>query len=164
MNILHISAVKTWGGGENHLENLCFEINTSYQNDVSTHVLCPKNSKLYNNLKAADTISKLHQAPLAFKADLRFSLKIITVCKSEHIDIIHIHDPTALTLAVIADKLYNKLPPFILHKKTSFAIKNRKKTLFKYNYPKIKKIVCVSKATEKITLKSICDKAKVLTI
>jgi glycosyltransferase involved in cell wall biosynthesis len=164
MNILHVSAVKTWGGGENHLENLCFEFDFAYKEHVTIHVLSQKKSKLHENLKSANASTKLHTAPLLFKADIRFSLKIISICKLHKIDLIHLHDPTALTLTVIADKLSSKLPPFILHKKTSFPIKNRKKTLFKYNYPKIKKVVCVSKATEKITLESIKDESKVLTI
>ena len=59
----------------------------------------------------------------------------------------------------MADYFYD-LPPFIFSKKTSFPIKNRKQTLFKYNYPKIKAILCVSRITHDITSQSIKDSAR----
>ena len=50
---------------------------------------------------------------------------------------VHLHDPTALTLCVIADKISRQIPKMIFAKKTSFPIKDRKSTLYKYNYKKI---------------------------
>src|SRR5690606_38433546 len=82
---------------------------------------------------------------------------------TKKIDLIHIHDTTALTLAVMGDKFYD-LPPFVFSKKTSFPIKNRKQTLYKYNYPKIKKILCVSKTTKEVTGDSILDGTKLTQI
>src|SRR5690606_8382487 len=73
------------------------------------------------------------------------------------------HDPTALQLIVMADKFYN-LPQFIFSKKTSFEIRDRKKTLYKYNYFKIRKFLCVSEETKRISAKAILDKNKLITI
>ncbi len=161
MNILHISAVKNWGGGENHLENLYKEVSENHK-EHNQYIICAKNGLFHERLKKGDF--NFIPAPLKIKMDLRFSLTIKKVCKSKKIDIIHIHDPTALTLSVIADRIFNNLPVFVFSKKTSFPIKNRKQTLFKYNYKKIKRIICVSNATKEVTLKSIDDKSKVVTI
>jgi glycosyltransferase involved in cell wall biosynthesis len=95
--------------------------------------------------------------------DIRYSFKIISICKNQKIDIIHIHDPICLALITIADKFYN-LPPFVFSKKTSFPIKDKKLTLYKYNYKKIKKYLCVSNFTKQITAKSIIAKEKLITI
>ena len=162
IRILHVAAVKEWGGGENHIENLYHELSTKYKNEVKQCILCVEGSEFHKRLKVSDF--DYITAPLAIKMDIRFSLKIIRLCRSKKIDIVHMHDPTALTLTVIADRLYNKLPSFIYHKKTSFPIKNRKQTLFKYNYPKIKKMICVSEATKKVAEKSIIDHSKLVSI
>ena len=160
MNILHLSAVKNWGGGENHIENLCAELKTLAP-EVQNHILCIKNAQFQQKLNGGNY--EVVPASLAFKMDPRYFLKLIKVCRKKKIDLIHIHDTTALTLCVMGDYLYN-LPPFIFSKKTSFPIKDRKSTIYKYNYPKIKKILCVSEATRNITSEKIKNKQQLTTI
>ncbi|MDW5288811.1 glycosyltransferase family 4 protein [Formosa sp. PL04] len=161
MTILHVSGVSNWGGGENHIENLYYELEKSNL-DVTQYIFCVKNSVFHKRL-----IEKNYAciaAPLGFKIDPRYILKLIKTCRSKKIDLIHLHDPTALTLSVIADRISKKLPPFIFSKKTVFEIKNRKSTLFKYNYKKIEKYICVSKAVAQVTAKGIEDTSKITTI
>ncbi|TVZ25191.1 glycosyltransferase involved in cell wall biosynthesis [Gillisia sp. Hel_I_86] len=160
MKILHISAVKSWGGGENHIENLCKELH-KIAPSVQNTVLCVKNGlfhrKLVNSEIFYETVS------INFKMDLRFCFKVIEICKKKQIDLIHIHDSTALTLCIMADHLYN-LPPFVFSKKTTFPIRSRKQTLYKYNYKKIKKILCVSEATKAITAVNVNDPKRLVSI
>ena len=160
MTILHVSAVMGWGGGEMHIENLCYELSKKEDN-VNTIILCAKDSLFHERLKT----SKLNfiATTLAFKMDVRYAFKIIDICKKQKIDIIHIHDPIVLALITIADKFYN-LPPFVFSKKTSFPIKQKRLTLFKYNYSKIKKYLCVSDVTKEVLAKSIVDKHKLITV
>ncbi|MDR5590821.1 glycosyltransferase family 4 protein [Christiangramia sp. SM2212] len=160
LNILHLSAAKNWGGGENHLENLCLELNL-IENSIKNVILCVKNGGLHKKLNKTDLLVKT--APMLIKLDLRYVSEILKVCKKHEIDIIHIHDSTALTMAVMATKL-SKLPPFVLSKKTSFPIKDRPQTLYKYNHPQIKKILCVSERTRQITAESIENKSRLVTI
>lgn len=155
MKILHLSATKNWGGGENHIENLCYELRNSP--DIENYILCAKNGVFHSRLKNMKI--PFFVAPLSNKMDPRFLLKLKQTCEKEAIDLIHIHDTTALTLAVMADKIW-ELPPFIFSKKTSFPIRKRKRTLFKYNYPKIKKVFCVSEVTKTISSKYIEEKDK----
>lgn len=151
MRILQLSAVKSWGGGENHIENLCLELSQSHP-EVENLIFCVREGKFYQKLKKTDL--QYVTAPLAIKIDPRYAYKLANICCKKSIDLIHIHDSTALTLAVMADKFWN-LPPFVFSKKTSFPIKDRKQTLFKYNYHKIRKILCVSDITRDITAQSI---------
>lgn len=160
MHILHISGVTNWGGGEYHIENLCSELSTSNP-EIKNTVLCVKDSPFEKRL--SKTNIRFISAPLRIKIDLRYVFKLGKICKKQKIDVIHIHDPSALQLTIIADKIYN-LPPFVFSKKTSFPIKERKKTLYKYNYSKIKKILCVSKETQKVAEKAITNKSKVITV
>ncbi|WP_037320140.1 glycosyltransferase family 4 protein [Salegentibacter sp. Hel_I_6] len=160
MKILHISAVKSWGGGENQIELLCEEFKSDFP-EVENIILCVKGGLFHKRLK--NTNLNFKTAPLSFNFDLRYSLKIREICKNHKIDLIHIHDPKALSLVVLADKFLN-LPKMVFSKKTSFPIKNRKQTLYKYNYPKIKRILCVSKKTREIAGKSITDHNRLKTI
>ncbi len=158
MRILHLSASKGWGGGENHIENLCRELN---KDGVENFVLCARNYPFHSHLRRTEIITE--SAPLLIKLDLRYVFKILVLCKKYRIDVIHIHDTTALTLAVMARKI-KKLPPLILSKKTSFPIKDRPRTLYKYNHPDIRKILCVSKETQRVTAKNIKDPSKLTVI
>ena len=157
MKILHVSAAKNWGGGENHLLNLCTDLTSAEH-----FVLCLKGSEAHKRLPKHGI--NVFPAPLLVKFDFRYVWKLISICKKEKIDLLHIHDTTALTLAVMATSISKKLPPYILSKKTSFPIKQRKQTLFKYNHQQIRKILCVSEVTKKVTAESIEDKNKLVTV
>lgn len=160
MNILHVSAVKSWGGGENHIENLCRELEV-LSTEISNTVLCVKDGLFHEKLNQSNI---QHTAvKLAFKMDPRFSMKIVELCKSKKIDLLHIHDSTALTLCIMGDHLAD-LPPFIFSKKTTFPIRPRKQTLYKYNYKKIKKILCVSEATKKMAAEMVLRPEKLACI
>jgi len=160
MHILHLSAVTNWGGGENHIENLCYELAASNP-EIKNTILCARDTPFHKRLEKSDL--NYITAPLKIKVDPRYFFKIGSFCKREKVDLLHIHEPSALMSAILADKFYN-LPPFVFSKKTSFPIKQRKKTLYKYNYPKIKKILCVSDESKKVAEKGIRDHEKLITI
>lgn len=160
LNLLHLSAAKNWGGGENHIENLCFELQ-DIDKKIKNIILCVRNASFHQKIKEKDF--HVVTAPMLIKLDLRYTAKILWVCKKYDIDLIHIHDSTALALAVMATKL-GKLPPFILSKKTSFPIKDRPRTLYKYNHPQIQKILCVSEKTKEVTSTSLHDTSKLVTV
>jgi len=159
IHVLHISATKTWGGGENHLLNLCEELRS--EPGVKNTILCSEDGKLHEKLRTLEF--SFVTAPLAYKIDLRYFLKIGRFCRENQIDLIHIHDSTALSLTVTGDQLFD-LPPMILSKKTSFPIRDRRQTRFKYNYKKIRSILCVSEKTREITALKVDDQEKLKVI
>src|SRR5690606_37958844 len=146
--------------GGNHIENLCYELSKSNP-EVRNIIVVAKNGRFEERLEK----SNFHYAtiPLAFNLDPRAIWKFIKLCKQEKIDLVHLHGSTSLTLAIIASNLA-KLPPFVFSKKTIFPIKNRKQTLYKYNHPQIKKILCVSEAVKKVAERAIKEKEKLITI
>lgn len=160
MTILHLSAVNNWGGGGNQIENLCFELSISNP-EIRSIIVVAEKGQFHKRLKKKDF--EFATVPLSFNFDPRAVYKIIKLCKNEKVDLIHIHGSKSISLAVIADHFAN-LPPFIFSKKISFPVKQRKQTLFKYNYPKIKKIFCVSNHTKNIMAEAIVDKEKLITI
>ncbi|WP_298246454.1 glycosyltransferase family 4 protein [uncultured Christiangramia sp.] len=159
MKILHLALTKKWGGGANQIQNLCKELINI--DDFELHLLTIADGELHKRI--SDKNIHLHVTPMAFKADLRAAIKLIRVCLKYKIDLIHIHGPTALTIAVLAYHL-KKLPPFIFSKKTSFTIRQNRGTLIKYNHPNLKRILCVSEKTKDISKPSIQDHSKLITV
>lgn len=160
IKILHLSATKSWGGGGNHIENLCYELSLSNP-EVENIIVVGENGQFHNRLKKKNF--RFHTLPLSFNIDPRAIFKFLSLVAKEEIDIVHIHGSTSLTIAIIAAHL-KKVPPYIFSKKTSFPIKNRKLTLYKYNHPNLKKILCVSNATKEISAQRILDTGKLKTI
>lgn len=160
MTILQLTAVHNWGGGGQHIENLCYELSLSHPH-IRNIIMVARNGQFHERLKT--TTFEYSTLPLAFNFDPRAIYQLIKICRKEEIDLIHIHGPTSLALAVIADH-FADLPPFVFSKKISFDIKKRKRTLYKYNYPKIRKYLCVSEQTKQIMIEAIEDKDKAITI
>jgi len=142
ISVLHLSATMDWGGGENHLLNLVTH-DLPETNDLH-FILCAKDSEIHKRLSSEDI--NIYPALMLHKLSLNYVFRILYLCKKNKINLIHIHDTTALTLAVMATN-FADLPRFIFSKKTSYLIKERKGTLYKYNHPKIAKILCVSNKT-----------------
>lgn len=158
-NILHIALTDKWGGGANQIQNLCKELSQTDQ--TNNHLLSIAGGEIDERISREHLT--FHGVKMKFKADPRAVLKILRICRTQKIDLIHLHGSTALTLGVIASKL-GQLPSFVFSKKTSFPIKNRKLTLYKYNHRKLKKIFCVSEKTREICRRSIEDQTKLVTI
>lgn len=160
MNILHISGVLKWGGGENHIQNLCFELAQSNP-DVNNIILCVEGGQFHQKLTKLKI--KFFTAKRRRRISLNFISRIIKLCKEESIDLIHLHDPTAMQLAIIADHFSN-LPPFVLSKKISYPVRQNFLSLYKYNYKKIKKYLCVSDETHGVLAEGVKGKEKIVTV
>lgn len=160
MNILHISGVLKWGGGENHIQNLCFELAQSNP-EVNNIILCVEGGQFHQKLNKLNI--KFFTARRLRRIDFNFISTIIKLCKQESIDLIHLHDPTAMQLAIIADHFSN-LPSFVLSKKISYPIRKNVLTLYKYNYKKIKRYLCVSDETHEVLAKGVKAKEKIITL
>ncbi len=160
MNILHVSGAGNWGGGENHIQNLCFELAQTHP-EVNNLILCVEGGQFHKKLEKLNI--RFVTAKRKIRMDPRFAAKIISICKQEKIDLIHLHDPTAMQLAVIADH-FADLPPFVLSRKISYRVKNNIFSRYKYNYKKIQRYLCVSKETADVLSEAVRDKSKIITI
>ncbi len=160
MKVLHVSGVKNWGGGEHHIQNLCIELARGNY-PVENFILCAEGGQFEQKLKALDIPFKT--ASLRRRLGYRFIRAIISTCREGKYDLIHIHDPTAMQLVIIADH-FAKLPPFVLSKKISFPIKQKLLTQYKYNYAKIKKYLCVSNETREVLQQGVTHPEKAITI
>ena len=160
MNVLHLALTRYWGGGANQIQNLCNRL-AEIAPGFNSHLLTIKGGELEEKILKKNL--KLHVVPMAINFDPRAVYKLISVCQKEKIDLIHLHGSTAISIAVIAQNI-KRLPPFVFGKKTTFPIKNRRFSRYKYNHPNIQGIFCVSERTKEITAQSITDESKLVTI
>jgi glycosyltransferase involved in cell wall biosynthesis len=149
MKIIHLSAEKSWRGGEQQLAYLITELNHLGCKQL---VVCKKNSAFENYCKN-NTINYI-SLPFKNQFDIYSSLKIKSIAKIFKAEIIHAHSSHAHSLAVWSYYLGNKTK-IVLSRKVDFAISNNILSKIKYNCKGIKKIICVSGAVQKIINKSL---------
>ena len=159
MNILNVTSIKEWRGGEAQLY-MYFKLLQEYD-DLNQMILCPENAALFQKCKKNDykcfTYKNKHKV-------LSLIQPIVTICKTQKIDIIHVHDSSALTASLIASIFLPKTTKIVLSRKRNNAIKDKFINRLKYSHPRIIKILSVSKAVEKIFDNIIEDKSRLVTI
>ncbi|MFZ6008906.1 MAG: glycosyltransferase, partial [Bacteroidota bacterium] len=109
--------------------------------------------------------SNIECYPLPFKGsfDLKTALGIKQLAKRKKADIVHLHTPNAHANGVWAS-LLGMRTPMILSRRVDFHLKRNRFTKFKYNYPGIKKIICVSNAIKDIVGLAVKEKDKIVTV
>lgn len=155
MRVLHISSPKTWRGGEQQLIYLAEELKLL---GVSQVIMCPFNSEVHKyclkNHLSHVTYFK------GFSANPMVAFRVTHVCSKERIDLIHVHDSHAHNFAILSAVLSKNERPIIVSRRVDFAIQGSSMSLFKYNHPNIRKIVCVSGAIRDVMGEFIDDKDK----
>lgn len=159
MKILNVTSITELRGGDAQMYTVYNLLDK--KEDLKQYILCPEDSALAAICKNDDANFFTYK-----KNNLKlFNLasEIVKICKKESINIIHIHDSSALNAGLIAMKFLSKTT-LILSRKRNNLIKNKFPNRYKYSHPSIHKIICVSKAVEAIFENIISDKDRLLTI
>lgn len=143
MNILNITTMIDLRGGD--LQMLTVYDLLKEHSEINQYILCPSKSILYKNHRDSNFI------PYKYKSKV-FSLllPIIKNVREKKIDIIHLHDSSSLTAALICSFFINSKVKLIFSRKRDNKIKNNFISRLKYGNIKISKIICVSKAVSRI--------------
>lgn len=136
MIILHLSMETCWGGGEKQLTLLAAGC---IKQGHSAYVVCRESSKVQQHCLAND----LPMLTLSQTMLLPRVLELRRLCRIHKADILHLHDSRAHTLAVLTH-LTGIKAALILTRRMALPIKNNCFSRFKYNYPGIRRIICVS--------------------
>lgn len=159
MKILHITSPKTWRGGEQQLIYLAQELKKL---GVEQMIMCPFNSAVHKYCL------KHHFSHITyfkgFSANPMVAFRVTHVCRRESIDLIHVHDSHAHNFAVLSSVLTSNDLPVVVSRRVDFAISGTSMSLFKYNHPRVKKIVCVSNAIKTIMEEFIEEKEKLTVV
>ncbi|WP_029269265.1 glycosyltransferase family 4 protein [Flavobacterium sp. KJJ] len=160
MKILNITSITELRGGDAQMYTVYKLLKE--KSELKQYILCPHNSILAAICKNDNAIFFTYKKN-KFKL-FNLTVAIVKICKKESINIVHIHDSSALNAGLIALKFVKKCTSLILSRKRNNKIKDKFLNRYKYSHPKIQKIVCVSKAVEDIFDKIIPNKERLITI
>ena len=160
MNILNVTTMVGLRGGDLQMYTIYNLLKET--EGIKQYILCPENADLAAMCKR-DTNDCYTYKKDRLRVFNTISA-IIHICKKDKIDVLHIHDSTALNYALIALKFLPSSITLILSRKRNNRIKDKFLNRYKYSHPRIKKIVSVSKAVEAIFDNIIPDKERLLTI
>jgi len=158
MKVLHLSSESTWRGGE---QQIIYLVEETRKLGVEAIVGCRRGSAVEKYCQ----VNNLPYRSLRFKSayDIFTAIKVVQYCRREDVDLIQTHTSKSHTMAVIAGLLGLKTPQ-ILTRRVDFPIKNNWFSRFKYNYQKIRKVICISETIYNMTAVDIRDKSKLITI
>lgn len=156
--VLHIVTAMTWRGGEQQVAYLLEELDDQLQQIVA----CMKGSVMeeFCRKNGHDFVSY----PKRIKLDPGFAYFIKRICSRLEIDLCHLHDAHAHTIAIMSTSIFRNNTPLILSRRVDFPIKKSFFSKFKYNHSAIKKILCVSDTIRKIISPDIHDRSKIKTV
>ncbi|HSI91311.1 MAG TPA: glycosyltransferase family 4 protein [Adhaeribacter sp.] len=149
MNVLHLSSEKTWRGGEQQIAYLIAELQ---QQGITCHVACRKKTpfEAYCQMHHLPHIS----LPFANEFDIYSASQIKKYCREKQIDLIHAHSAHSHALSVWAGLLGNKTK-IVLSRRVDFPVKDNALSKFKYNYPGIRRIICVSEKIRAVMMPAL---------
>lgn len=157
-HVLHLVTAMSWRGGEQQVAYLLEEL----KDEVEQTVLCMKDSAMHHYCKNHGFGVVTH--PKRIKMDPTFAALLKNVCRKLEIDLCHLHDAHAHTMAVLAAALFGNETPLVLSRRVDFPIGKSFLSRYKYNHSSIKKILCVSDKIKEIITPDIQEKQKIETV
>ena len=156
MNVLHLSSALTWRGGENQIQLLIINLQKL---GVLNFLFCPLGSQLTSRLESlnVEQINYKKRSGLG----IRSAILLRGAVRKLSIDLIHVHDSHSHNYACI-NALLGDSTPIVVTRRVDFKLKPFSR--IKYNHPCIKKIVCISRAVQKVLRKGGVFKNKIITI
>ena len=153
MRILHISSPRSWRGGE---RQVYFLIEGLQNEGHENYLMTPQNSVLSQRigLKTSHFL-EFRKGAFSLFRNLRVLNKY---CVQNQIDLIHGHDSHAHTLLWMAYRVGGLRIKSIITRRLFSPIKAR--SIRKYNFAKIEKIICISAAVKKAMSPSITDQSR----
>ncbi|MBL7663851.1 MAG: glycosyltransferase family 4 protein [Bacteriovoracaceae bacterium] len=158
MKVLHLSSEKSWRGGE---QQIAYLIQESIKHQVEIFVCCRKNSPFEDFCQK----NQIQHISLSFGQDfdLLTAWKIKQYAIEKKIDIVHMHSARSHSMGVLAHRM-GMPAKLVLSKRTDFPVKSNWFSIYKYNYPAIARILCVSGKIKEIITPAIVRKEIVETV
>lgn len=151
--IAHVISARTWRGGEQQAIWLYEDLDKL---GVYQVIFCPKGSATENYCIKHQLRFRSFSKGLDF--DPFFARNLAKACKEEQLNILHPHGSGGHTLSILSIDLFKNSCSILLHRRVDFPISGSRFSRYKYNHPKIKRILCVSHAIKKIMANDIQNK------
>lgn len=107
---------------------------------------------------------KYHAQEKTSGLSISFSRKLAAMVKEHRIELVHAHDSHAHTFCVLASLFFGMKKPIVLHRRVDYPVSKNRFSRFKYNFPQIARIICVSHEVQRIVGQSLDDQSKTVVI
>jgi glycosyltransferase involved in cell wall biosynthesis len=147
-----------WRGGEQQVAYLLEDLSLK---NIQNFLAVRRGSRLENFCQQR----KIPYFILKFSgsADVGSAFTLKNFCRAEKIDIIHLHTSKAQGIGVLA-ALFGLTVPMVLSRRVAFLPGANPVSRWKYNHPRIKKILCVSEMIRTIMKRYVKDGDKCVTV
>lgn len=146
MKILHLSSESSWRGGEQQIAYLIEELDKM---GIEPIIACKPDSAFEKHCTEKEW--NYHPIQMRNSGDVLSGLRLKQLCKEQGIDIVHAHSSHSHSTAFLSF-LFGNQTPVVLTRRVDFALKNDFISRYKYRFPKLKQIVCVSDAIREIVI------------
>lgn len=158
MRILHLSSETGWRGGEQQIAYLLEGLEATGTQPL---VACKPETEFESYcLHKGWTYFPL---PMRSSTDFNSGWELKKLCEAQSIDIVHAHSSHGHGTAFLSYLMGNRTPT-LLTRRVDFALKDNWFAKWKYTYPGIRKIACVSDAIREIVSRGTGQSEKCLTI
>ncbi len=158
MRVLHLSSEKGWRGGEQQIAYLVNELNRL---GIDNRVGCEKNSR-FEELCVKNKW-KYFTSGFSSSLNLVTAARVAKLCRENNIDILHLHTSKSHTVGVIST-LFGHHSKLILTRRVDNRIGRNFLSRWKYNHPRIKRIITVSDKIREVVTPVLSQQAKCVTI
>ncbi len=159
LRILHVSTPTSWRGGEQQMGYLLLE---QQKQGLVPSVFCSKGSAVEAFCKKYK-IQYRSQKEI-FAVNPIFAKGLASFCMEQKAQLIHVHDSHAHSFAVMAHAFFNAQPPIVVSRRVDFPISKSALSLYKYNHPAVKRILCVSNTIENIMRADVARPERLATV
>ena len=154
MNVLHVNTERSWRGGE---QQLAYLIKGSAVYGITNFVFCRSSSAISGYCTKNDIPH--FTLPSIFFNTFLAAFYLHYIARRHNITLIHAHSSKAHSLAILAN-LTGKKINVVVSRRVIFQPKRSLWTMFRYNHPTVKKIICISNAVRDSLLPVVKDASK----
>jgi len=158
LRVLHIDTQRTWRGGQ---QQVFYLLDAMVRQGYDTQLICQPGSRLANT--CARQGLPFHAVKMRGELDFGAGLKIAIHCKNHNFRIVHCHSAHALAIGLWA-KLFHPALKLIAVRRVDFHIKKNWFSRLKYRTSWVNKIVCISRAIQKVMIEDAIPPKKLALI
>ncbi|MDZ7725841.1 MAG: glycosyltransferase [candidate division KSB1 bacterium] len=147
LKLLHVDAGREWRGGQ---QQIAYLLKGLSERGYLQYMLCPVQSGL-NDICREYSIP-CYNALLRGEFDVRSMRTIALLSRFYGINVLHAHCAHSLALCQGSRFFYHK-PRLIAARRVDFSVRKKVIGAWKYKNPRVDRIICVSKAIERILIR-----------
>ncbi|VAW27690.1 hypothetical protein MNBD_BACTEROID06-1171, partial [hydrothermal vent metagenome] len=148
-DVIHISSMKTWRGGEQQVANLVLG---QIKRGLLVYMFIKKGSSLMSFCIANEIPFSIIKFNNGFNIYSAFKIKKLS--KRLQAKVIHMHCSPSHTLSIFS-KLLGNPAKLVLSRRVIFPVRSNVLSYKKFNYSGISKIICVSESTKKVMAQTV---------